>query len=243
MYFEEKDYVDKAEKNLKAVSPSKVRKALLNETESKIQNLYFWLSLTCRSCFFLFFLDDLLQKWSKSRCCLWKPLWRPLLSCNLPLQELHSEYNLSSAFFPSLPSLMKIKHLFFFRYLSILGHILNIHRKTWSFSRYVNADNLLEHRKSLATYVLMCVFSLPDERYGLGSRHWAHTGRHAVPRGDWRGRKTQPSLGRVKGRTHTLPKMQFISEKHRLKETTSFVFFFSGKKAGTTGSWNRNNVM
>ena len=42
-----------------------------------------------------------------------------------------------------------------------------------------------------------------DERYGLGSCDRAHTGRHAVPRRDGRGRATQPSVGRMNTQTRS----------------------------------------
>ena len=45
-----------------------------------------------------------------------------------------------------------------------------------------------------------------DERHGLGSCDRAHAGRHAVPRGDGRGRTTQPSVGRMSTRTHSQSK-------------------------------------
>lgn len=82
--------------------------------------------------------------------------------------------------------------------------------------------------------ILMCVISLADEWHGLGSCHWAHTGRHAVPRGDGRGWKTQPSVGRLKaGHTPTTRRNIF---REAADERNHMFFFWQDQ------SWNNRKL-
>lgn len=100
-------------------------------------------------------------------------------------------------------------HNFFFRFLLILAHILNTPRRTSSTNRWERLAILPLpstgcHQRAAHFFVGRneCFFSsflcpVSDEWHGLGSRDRTHAGRHALPRGDGRGRAKQPPVGRL----------------------------------------------
>lgn len=84
-----------------------------------------------------------------------------------------------------------------------------------SFCSFVQRTNFTLTPTELSFDLWLFFPPLSDEWHGLGSCDWTHTGWHAVPCWDGRGRTTQPSVGRMNtalNSVHTHPHPQ---PKHR----------------------------
>lgn len=84
LYFEEKDYVDKAEKNLKAVNKSRV------SSKSRLKFALFALDPPPKKGFVSksIFPDDFLQERREPGRGLWEPVWGHVFPRHLALQKL-----------------------------------------------------------------------------------------------------------------------------------------------------------
>lgn len=76
----------------------------------------------------------------------------------------------------------------------------------------------------------MCLLLPSDEWHGLGSCDRAHVGWHAVPRGDWRGRKTQSAMGGLRA--------VWIHTAHSSCVLTLFLLQTGKRKRQTLWSWS-----